>query len=183
LDIQRKGSQRRINTSILFLETLHTSDPLQVFNTLAHKVRHVTYPCQDLGISVTVDKLGELFVDTLDVRNLRLVLIQDVQFECELCRLSVVPEIKVRFQLLSFLFKLLDDLGEALINILNLLLTKAVDIVSHVSDVALVILVDLFGVDDKLLKVGDVFAHNTCNIFQLSQLVAIVLREHALGAD
>ena len=97
--------------------------------------------------------------------------------------LSVVPGLKIKFELFSLGDQFLYDLLKALFNVLALGISQPHYFRFNMFDIRLVVFINSFGVNQQLLKVKNVLAHNCCHIVQLSQLVSIVVLVHAAGAD
>ena len=86
---------------------------------------------------------------------------------------------KSLLELISSLLQLLNKLIEALINIPGLLFVKPLNLLLDVLDELPIIIVDPLGVQHQLVQIVDVLLDDVGHVFQLSQLVAIVVREHA----
>jgi len=101
----------------------------------------------------------------------------------QLVLLADVLPAEFALQLVSFLLEPADQVPETLVDVPQLGVFQTKDLLAHVRNKRTVVVIDALSVKHQLVQVVHILLDNSSDVFQLSELVAVVLGKHALGAD
>ncbi len=155
---------------------------LEVFDTFLDELRYVSDFGQYLSVSSTFNESLQVLIDCIDRVLVSTIDLEHFHLLSKSVFFVLVSLIEINFKLLSLFLKLLDDLVEAIVNVVKLLLFHTSDFIASMLHKTQIVVVYLSSAVHESSQITHFLSHNSCHFVQLSQIVAIVHLEHALGA-
>mmetsp|Transcript_33047 Transcript_33047/g.50660 ORF Transcript_33047/g.50660 Transcript_33047/m.50660 type:complete len:214 (-) Transcript_33047:412-1053(-) len=156
LDVESKRLETGMDVDFTLLSNHVLRNDIEVSERLVHEGGYITGSLQDFSILVGVDKVEQLIEDLLDIGNLVQVSDDERALGLELLLFAVEPLQVLVLNLLLFVFQLLLEVHESLVNVVHLLGLQPLEFLLYLLEQLAVLVVKSLSIDDHLLQIQDV---------------------------
>ena len=155
----------------------------KVFDTLLNKLRDVINFGQHLCVGASLNKSLQVLIDRFNRILIAIVYLQDINLFVKSFLFLLISSSELQLELISFFLKFFYYFSKANVNEVNLLLFHANYLIALMLNKAHIIIIDSAGLFHHLAEISYILTHDTSNLIELRQFMAIASFEHASGAD
>ena len=156
---------------------------VQIGERFVHERCDVVSSLQNFRVHIAIDKGQQLIEDFLDVGDL-VQIGDDERVLCEeLLFLLFEAFLELILDFLLLVFQLPLEVEEAFVDVFHLLELETLQLLLDLLEQFTILIVETLCVQNHLLQVQDVLLETARHLFDLDELVAVMLIEDALHAD